>query len=95
MELYDTDVKKVAGLSRIYVGKTEAATYARDLSKILDFMVELQDLDCTGVEPMTGVVNKAQRLRADVKKEGGCRALVLQNAPESEENFFVVPKVIE
>jgi len=92
----DTDtVKRIARLARIHVDEADLAPLADELNNILGWVEQLEEVDTDGVEPMTSVVEMVQRLRADEVTDGGVRDKVLANAPESDDGFFIVPKVIE
>lgn len=88
-------VKRVARLARIAVTEEEASQMAGELNVILGFVEQLGEVDVSGVEPMTSVMPMAMRQRADVVTDGGKAADIVANAPASEENFFLVPKVVE
>jgi aspartyl-tRNA(Asn)/glutamyl-tRNA(Gln) amidotransferase subunit C len=92
----DTDTaRKVAKLARIRVEEADLPALARELSGILGFMEQLNEVDVTGVEPMTSVTPMRLRRRADVVTDGGIQAAILKNAPDAREGFFAVPKVVE
>ncbi|AUW59158.1 Asp-tRNA(Asn)/Glu-tRNA(Gln) amidotransferase GatCAB subunit C [Sphingobium sp. SCG-1] len=88
-------VKKIASLSRISVTEDEAQAMVPELNNILGFVEQLGEVDVTGVEPMTAVIPNTLRLRDDVVTDGNVREKVLANAPQAEQGFFAVPKVIE
>ncbi|QUD88856.1 Asp-tRNA(Asn)/Glu-tRNA(Gln) amidotransferase subunit GatC [Phenylobacterium montanum] len=88
-------VKKVASLARIREPEDRLEPLARELSGILQWIEQLAEVDTEGVEPMTSVVKAALPMREDVVTDGGDPARVLANAPRSDRNFFVVPKVVE
>jgi aspartyl-tRNA(Asn)/glutamyl-tRNA(Gln) amidotransferase subunit C len=88
-------VKRVARLARIAVSDAEAAGLQSELNTILGFVEQLNEVDVTGVEPMTSVVAMAMKQRDDVVSAGGEADKVLANAPAREGPFFVVPKVVE
>ena len=88
-------VKRVARLARIAVSDAEAAGLQSELNTILGFVEQLNEVDVTGVEPMTSVVAMAMKQRDDVVTAGGEAEKVLANAPVHEKEFFVVPKVVE
>ena len=88
-------VRRIAALARIAVSEEEAAAFVPELNGILDWVEQLGELDCAGVEPMTAVIPNTLRLRDDVVTDGGVRDKVLANAPEAVGGFFAVPKVIE
>ena len=88
-------VKKVAGLARIAISDAEADALVPELNNILGWIEQLQEVDTSGVAPMTAVIPNTLRLRADEVTDGDIRDKVLANAPEAEHGFFAVPKVIE
>lgn len=88
-------VNKIARLSRIAISDAEADKMVGELNGILEWVEQLGEVDCTGVEPMTAVIPNKLRLRDDVVTDGDVRDKVLANAPAKEGSFFGVPKVIE
>ncbi|MCF3934480.1 Asp-tRNA(Asn)/Glu-tRNA(Gln) amidotransferase subunit GatC [Acuticoccus sp. M5D2P5] len=88
-------VRRVAHLARIKVGDDEAERLQGELNAILGFVEQLGEVDVDGVEPMTATVDAALRRRADEVTDGGNPDKVLANAPESDDGFFLVPKVVE
>jgi aspartyl-tRNA(Asn)/glutamyl-tRNA(Gln) amidotransferase subunit C len=88
-------VKRVARLARIAVSDEEAEKLKADLNTILGFVEQLNEVDVTGVEPMTAVVAMQARMRDDVVTDGEIAGRVLANAPGGGDQFFVVPKVVE
>jgi len=100
MSVDKAQVAKIASLARIEMTDDELDRMAPELSQILDWVEQLGEVDCTGVEPMTAVISNKLRLRADAvnadpKTGGDRRQDVLANAPAAEHGFFGVPKVIE
>lgn len=92
----DTDTaRRVAHLARIAVKEADLPQLATELSAVLSFMEQLNEVDVTGVEPMTSVTPMRLKRRADVVTEGGIQAAILANAPDAREGFFAVPKVVE
>lgn len=88
-------VRKVARLARIAEPEERLEGLANELSGIMAWIEQLAEVDTDGVEPMTSVVAVALPMRDDVVTDGGDPARVLANAPKSNSNFFVVPKVVE
>lgn len=88
-------VRKVARLARIAEPEEKLESLAKELSGILDWIEQLNELDTDGVEPMTTSVATTLPMRDDVVTEGGDPAKVLGNAPKAAKGFFVVPKVVE
>lgn len=86
--------RKVARLARIEMDDAELAKIAPQLSSILEWIEQLDEVDTSSVEPLANVVNIPLRLREDVVNDGNCRDKVLSNAPEEMQGFYVVPKVI-
>lgn len=95
MHIDDQTVRRIARLARIKIDDSDVAGLEKELSGILDWVEQLGEVDTTGVEPMTRVVPIALKQREDVVTDGGIADQIVQNAPVSEDNFFVVPKVIE
>jgi aspartyl-tRNA(Asn)/glutamyl-tRNA(Gln) amidotransferase subunit C len=92
----DTEtVRRVAHLARMAVAEDEIEGLGRELSAMLAFVEQLADIDVTGVEPMTSVTPMAMKMREDEVNDGDIADAVLVNAPEREDHFFVVPKVVE
>lgn len=88
-------VRKVAKLARIAEPEDRLEPLAKELSGILNWIEQLNEVDTDGVEPMTSAVAMALPMRDDVVTDGGDAAKVLSNAPKSVDGFFVVPKVVE
>ncbi len=88
-------VKRVARLARIAISEEEAVSFQSELNAILGFVEQLNEVDVTGVEPMTSVTPMAMKKRQDVVTDGDKAADIVANAPATEENFFLVPKVVE
>ncbi|KFI30299.1 Asp-tRNA(Asn)/Glu-tRNA(Gln) amidotransferase GatCAB subunit C [Haematobacter massiliensis] len=92
----DTDTaRRVAHLARIRVEETDLPGLAQELSNILTFMEQLNEVDVEGVEPMTSVTPMRLKRRQDVVTEGEMQDKILANAPDAREGFFAVPKVVE
>ena len=92
----DTDTaRKVAKLARIRVEEADLPELAAKLSSILGFMEQLNEVDVTGIEPMTSVTPMRLARRADVVTDGDIQTAILANAPDAREGFFAVPKVVE
>ncbi|UJW73359.1 Asp-tRNA(Asn)/Glu-tRNA(Gln) amidotransferase subunit GatC [Rhizobium sp. SL42] len=88
-------VKRVARLARIAVSEEEAERMTGELNGILGFVEQLSEVDVTGVEPMTSVTPMAMKKREDVVTDGNKSDAIVANAPASDRNFFMVPKVVE
>lgn len=88
-------VKRVARLSRLELGDADAERMVGDLNAILGFVEQLDEVDVTGVEPMTSVMPMEMKKREDVVTDGNRAADIVANAPVTDEGFFLVPKVVE
>ncbi|MEE2861555.1 MAG: Asp-tRNA(Asn)/Glu-tRNA(Gln) amidotransferase subunit GatC [Paracoccus sp. (in: a-proteobacteria)] len=95
MSITEDQARKVAHLARIAVDDAALPALARELSGILEFMEQLNEVDVEGVEPMTGVTPMRLKRREDVVTAGGNAEQILSNAPDAREGFFAVPKVVE
>ena len=88
-------VKRVAHLARIAVSEDEANRMMGELNGILGFVEQLSEVDVTGVEPMTSVTPMEMKKRIDAVTDGDKADDVVANAPVTDRNFFLVPKVVE
>ncbi|MEM0977711.1 MAG: Asp-tRNA(Asn)/Glu-tRNA(Gln) amidotransferase subunit GatC [Pseudomonadota bacterium] len=86
---------RVAHLARIAVPEEDLPKLAEELSGILGFMEQLNEVNVDGVEPMTSVTPMRLKRRADTVTEGDMVDSILKNAPDAREGFFAVPKVVE
>jgi aspartyl-tRNA(Asn)/glutamyl-tRNA(Gln) amidotransferase subunit C len=88
-------VKRIGRLARIRVEEDEVEKYQSEINAILGFVEQLGEVNVEGIEPMTSVTPMQLRRRDDVVTDGGYPEKVVANAPLTEDNFFMVPKVIE
>jgi len=88
-------VAHIAALARIRLAESELEPLAEELSQILTWIEQLNEVETSGVPPMTNAVGGALPMREDNVTDGGCREEILGNAPRTASGFFVVPKVIE
>lgn len=95
MSITPDTARKVAHLARIRVAEADLPALATELSNILNFMEQLNEVDVEGVEPMTSVTPMRLKRRTDVVDDGGMQHKILSNAPDAREGFFAVPKVVE
>ena len=95
MSLDQSDIEKIAHLSRLAVDESEAAQLSDALSRILDLVDTMEQVDTSDVEPMAHPLHMAQRLREDAVTEENVRDKVQQIAPAAENGLYLVPKVIE
>jgi aspartyl-tRNA(Asn)/glutamyl-tRNA(Gln) amidotransferase subunit C len=95
MQVDAAAVQRIARLARIKVTGEEAKALETELSGILEWVKQLDEVDTSGVEPMTSVIPMILKKRPDVVTDGGIADDVVANAPVREDHFFVVPKVVE
>jgi len=95
MSVDQAAVRRIAHLARIAVSDDEVPHLQGEINAILSFVEALGAVDVMGVEPMTSVIPMILRRREDVVTDGGIEGLVMANAPLAEDDFFLVPKVIE
>jgi aspartyl-tRNA(Asn)/glutamyl-tRNA(Gln) amidotransferase subunit C len=95
MQVDAAAVRRIARLARIRVTEEEAKALEQEISGILDWVKQLDEVDTSGVEPMTSVIPMLLKQRPDVVTDGGIADEVVANAPAREDHFFVVPKVVE
>ena len=88
-------IKHISKLSRISVDDEKAKKLAGDMNTIFDFIEKLNELNTDNIEPLTSVAETTLKLRVDEVKSGNIREQVLKNSPDENEDFFVVPRVIE
>ena len=88
-------IKHISKLSRISVDDEKAKKLAENMNSIFDFIEKLNELNTDNVEPLTSVADTTLKLRVDEVKSGNIREQVLKNSPDENEDFFVVPRVLE
>ena len=88
-------IKHISKLSRISVDDEKAKKLAGDMNSIFDFIEKLNELDTNNVEPLTSVAEITLKLRNDEVKNENIRDQILKNSPDENEDFFVVPRVVE
>jgi aspartyl-tRNA(Asn)/glutamyl-tRNA(Gln) amidotransferase subunit C len=88
-------IKHISKLSRISIDDEKAKKLAGDMNSIFDFIEKLKELDTDHVEPLTSVAETTLKLRVDEVKSGNIREQILKNSPDENEDFFVVPRVVE
>ena len=88
-------VRRIAHLARIAVNEEDVAPLQGELNAILAFVEQLNEVDVAGVEPMTSVTPMRMKKREDVVTDGGRAKDIVANAPDTEDDYFLVPKVVE
>ena len=88
-------VKHISKLARISVDEEKANKLAGDLNTIFTFIEKLNELNTSDVQPLTSIAETTLRFREDKIKSENIREKILKNSPEKNEDFFVVPKVVE
>ena len=95
MTLKPTDVRNIAHLARLHIDEADIDQYVTDLSSILDLVDQMNQVDSSGVEPLSNPLDATQRLREDEVTETDQRDKFQQIAPDVAQGFYRVPKVIE
>ena len=95
MSIDKNQVKKVAKLSRISLEDSKLESLSTDLASILNFVEQLNKLDTKKTEPLSSIVNKTLEPRIDKIHDGKIKKEILKNSPDKNEDFFIVPKVVE
>ena len=95
MSVDQNTVRRIARLARIAVTDGDVPHLQGELNAILAFVEQLNEVEVEGVEPMTSVTPMVMKKRQDEVTEGGIPELIVGNAPATEDNFFLVPKVVE
>ena len=95
MAVDEATVRRIARLARIRVEDADVPKLAGELNSILHWIEQLDEVDVAGVEPMTSVVAMKMKKRQDIVTDGGRPADVVKNSPSAEDDFFMVPKVVE
>ena len=95
MEIDEGTVRRIARLARIRVTDAEAKALEEELSGILDWVAQLDEVDTSAVEPMTRVAAMTLKMRQDEVTDGFCADDIVKNAPQVDDHYFVVPKIVE
>ena len=95
MSIDKDTVKHIAKLARISLDEKKINSLSKDLSSIMKFIEKLNELNTDKTSPLTSIINASLRTREDEIKEGKIRDQILKNSPDKNEEFFVVPKVVE
>jgi len=95
MSIDKDTVKHISKLARISLDEKKIDSLSKDLSSIMKFIEKLNELNTDKTSPLTSIINASLRTREDEVKDGKIRDQILKNSPEKNEEFFVVPKVIE
>ena len=95
MSVDQDTVRRVARLARIRIDEADVPKLAGELNSILRWIEQLNEVDVAGVEPLTSVITMKMKMRKDEVTNGNRAAEIMTNAPASEDNFFIVPKVVE
>ena len=95
MSIDKDKIKHVSKLARISVDEKKIDSLTKDLSSIFKFIEQLNELNTDNVEPLSSILNEPLRSRKDKINDGKIRDKILENSPNKNNEFFVVPKVIE
>ena len=95
MSIDKDTVKHISKLARISLDENKVDTLSKDLTSIMKFIEKLNNLNTDKINPLTSIINASLKSRVDEVKDGKIREQILKNSPEKNEEFFVVPKVID
>ena len=95
MSIDKDTVKHISKLARISLDEKKINDLSKDLSSIMKFIEKLNKLNTDKTIPLTSIINASLKSRDDDVKDGKIRDQILKNSPEKNEEFFVVPKVLE
>ena len=95
MSIDKDTVKHISKLARISLDENKVESLSKDLTSIMKFIEKLNKLNTDKIEPLTSIINASLKSRKDEVKDGKIRDQILKNSPEKNEEFFVVPKVVE
>ena len=95
MSIDKDTVKHISKLARISLDENKVESLSKDLTSIMKFIENLNKLNTDKTAPLTSIINASLKSRKDVVKDGKIRDQILKNSPEKNDEFFVVPKVIE
>ena len=95
MSIDKDTVKHISKLARISLNEKKLDSLSKDLTSIMKFIEKLNELNTDKTNPLTSIINASLKSRDDEVKDGKIRDQILKNSPENNDEFFVVPKVIE
>ena len=95
MSIDKDTVKHISKLARISLDEKNVDSLSKDLTSIMKFIENLNKLNTDKTAPLTSIINASLKSRKDEVKDGKIRDQILKNSPEKNDEFFVVPKVIE
>jgi len=95
MSIDKDTVKHISKLARISLDENKVESLSKDLTSIMKFIENLNKLNTDKTDPLTSIINASLKSRKDEVKDGKIRDQILKNSPEKNDEFFVVPKVIE
>ena len=95
MSIDKDTVKHISKLARISLDEKKINSLSKDLSSIMKFIEKLNELDTDKIIPLTSIINASLKSRKDEVKDEKIRDQILKNSPENNEEFFVVPKVVD
>ena len=95
MSIDKDKIKQTSKLARISLDEKKVDSLSKDLSNIFNFIEKLNEVNTDKVEPLSSILDHSLRSRKDEVNDGDIRDKILENAPNKNENFFIVPKVIE
>ena len=95
MSIDKDKIKHTAKLARISLDDSKIDSLSKDLSNIFNFIEKLNKINTENIKPLTSILDHSLRTREDKVTDGGIRDKILENSPNKNEEFFIVPKVID
>ena len=95
MSIDKNTVKHISKLARISLDDKKINDLSKDLTSIMKFIEKLNTINTDKITPLTSIINASLKSRKDEIKDGKIRDQILKNSPEKNDEFFVVPKVLE
>ena len=95
MTIDSKQVQRIAKLARLHISEDKYEMYATEMSKVLDVIDKLQEVDTAGLDPVINVNSHRVSFRKDIITDGNCDSDIIANAPKSKFGYFLVPKVVE
>jgi aspartyl-tRNA(Asn)/glutamyl-tRNA(Gln) amidotransferase subunit C len=95
MSIDKETIKHISKLARISLDNKKIDNLSKDLSSIIKFIEKLNKLNTDDIKPLTSIIDASLKFRKDEILEGKIREQILKNSPEKNEEFFIVPKVVE
>ncbi|MGI9392781.1 MAG: Asp-tRNA(Asn)/Glu-tRNA(Gln) amidotransferase subunit GatC [Parvibaculales bacterium] len=95
MSIDEKTIRHIASLAAIKIEEKEVPQLAMELSKIVDWVEQLSEVNTENIAPLTSAVEAVIPHREDVVNDGDIQNKILENAPQKDDGFFAVPKMVE